>query len=113
MGSGGFGTDYRYRNPETGQLNGEQLPIDFTANAASLGAHAIRATTRQDLQQALESARAEKSTSVIVVEVDKELRVPGYESWWDVAIAEISESEAVRQARADYEESRKNQRLFL
>ena len=113
VGSGGFGTDYRYRNPETWQLNGEQLPIDFAANAASLGAHAIRATTREDLQQALESARAEKITSVIVVEVDKELRVPGYESWWDVAIAEISESEAVRQARADYEESRKNQRLFL
>jgi 3D-(3,5/4)-trihydroxycyclohexane-1,2-dione acylhydrolase (decyclizing) len=113
VGSGGFGTDYRYRNPETRQLNGDQLPIDFTANAASLGAHAIRATTRQDLQQALESARAEKSTSVIVVEVDKELRVPGYESWWDVAIAEVSESESVRQARANYEERRKNQRIFL
>ena len=113
VGSGGFGTDYRYRNPETRQLNGDQLPIDFTANAASLGAHAIRATTRQDLQQALESARAEKRTSVIVVEVDKELRVPGYESWWDVAIAEVSESESVRQARANYEERRKNQRIFL
>jgi 3D-(3,5/4)-trihydroxycyclohexane-1,2-dione acylhydrolase (decyclizing) len=113
VGSGGFGTDYRYRNPLTRQLNGDQLPIDFTANAASLGAHAIRATTRQDLQQALESARAEKSTSVIVVEVDKELRVPGYESWWDVAIAEVSESESVRQARANYEERRKNQRIFL
>ena len=113
VGSGGFGTDYRYRNLETWQLNGEQLPIDFTANAASLGAHAIRATTREDLQQALESARAEKITSVIVVEVDKELRVPGYESWWDVAIAEISESEAVRQARAKYEEARKKERMFL
>jgi 3D-(3,5/4)-trihydroxycyclohexane-1,2-dione acylhydrolase (decyclizing) len=113
VGSGGFGTDYRYRNPQTRQLNGEQLPIDFIANAASLGAHAIRATTRQDLQQALETARAEKSTTVIVVEVDKELRVPGYESWWDVAIAEVSESEAVRRARAGYEESRKNERMFL
>jgi 3D-(3,5/4)-trihydroxycyclohexane-1,2-dione acylhydrolase (decyclizing) len=113
VGSGGFGTDYRYRNPSTRQLNGDQLPIDFTANAASLGAHAIRATTRQDLQQALESARAEKRTSVIVVEVDKELRVPRYESWWDVAIAEVSESESVRQARAKYEQRRKNQRIFL
>jgi 3D-(3,5/4)-trihydroxycyclohexane-1,2-dione acylhydrolase (decyclizing) len=113
VGSGGFGTDYRYRNPETRQLNGEQLPIDFTANATSLGAHAIRATTRQDLQQALESTRAEKSTTVIVVEVDKELSLPVYESWWDVAIAEVSESEAVRQARANYEKARKNERIFL
>ena len=113
VGSDGFGTDYRYRNPETGQLDGEHLPIDFVANAASLGARAIRATTRQDLQGALESARAEKSTTVIVVEVDKEMRVPGYESWWDVAIAEISESEAVRQARAKYDEARKKERMFL
>jgi 3D-(3,5/4)-trihydroxycyclohexane-1,2-dione acylhydrolase (decyclizing) len=113
VGSGGFGTDYRYRNPETRQLDGEHLPIDFIANAASLGARAIRATTRQDLQGALESARAEKGTTVIVVEVDKEMRVPGYESWWDVAIAEISESEAVRQARASYEKARKNERTFL
>src|SRR6185436_19618347 len=105
--------DYRYRNPETRQLNGDQLPIDFVANAASLGAHAIRATTRQDLEEALESARAQKGTTVIVVEVDKELRVPGYESWWDVPIAEISESEAVRKARDNYEESRKNERMFL
>jgi 3D-(3,5/4)-trihydroxycyclohexane-1,2-dione acylhydrolase (decyclizing) len=113
VGSGGFGTDCRYRNPETRQLDGERLPIDFVANAASLGARAIRATTRQDLQGALEVARAEKSTTVIVVEVDKEMRVPGYESWWDVAIAEISESEAVRRARADYEKARKNERTFL
>jgi 3D-(3,5/4)-trihydroxycyclohexane-1,2-dione acylhydrolase (decyclizing) len=113
VGSGGFGTDYRYRNPETRQLDGDPLPIDFTANAASLGAHSIRATTRQDLQQALESARAEKRTTVIVVEVDKELRVPGYESWWNVAIAEVSESEAVRQARANYEKALKNERIFL
>jgi 3D-(3,5/4)-trihydroxycyclohexane-1,2-dione acylhydrolase (decyclizing) len=112
-GSGGFGTDYRYRNPETRQLDGELLPIDFAANAASLGACAIRTTTRQDLQVALESARAEKGTTVIVVEVDKEMRMPSYESWWDVAIAEVSESEPVRQARAKYEEARKNERMFL
>lgn len=113
VGSGGFGTDYRYRNPETRQLDGDHLPIDFIANAASLGARAIRATTRQDLQRALESARAEKNTTVIVIEVDKEMRVPSYESWWDVAIAEVSESEAVRQARANYEDARKNERIFL
>jgi 3D-(3,5/4)-trihydroxycyclohexane-1,2-dione acylhydrolase (decyclizing) len=113
VGSDGFGTDYRYRNPETRQLDGEHLPIDFVANAASLGATAIRAETAQDLQAALDSARGEKRTTVIVVEVHKEMRVPAYESWWDVAIAEVSESEAVSQARAKYEKARKNQRIFL
>ena len=42
-------------------------------------------------------------TSVVVVEVDKEMRVPGYESWWDVQISEVSEIESIRQARAEYD----------
>ena len=39
VGSGGFGTRYRYRNAATGELDGEVLPVDLAANAASLGAH--------------------------------------------------------------------------
>src|SRR5436853_796571 len=57
VGSGGFGTDYRFRNAETGQLDGEHLPVDFAANAESLGAHSIRAVTHADLQRALDEAR--------------------------------------------------------
>jgi 3D-(3,5/4)-trihydroxycyclohexane-1,2-dione acylhydrolase (decyclizing) len=47
--------------------------------------------------------RGQDRTSVVVVEVDKEMRVPGYESWWDVPISEVSEMESIRQARAQYE----------
>ncbi len=113
VGSGGFGTDYRYRRKESGQLDGERLPVDFAANAASLGAHALRATTCDDLELALEAARRQERTTVIVVEVDKEARVPGYESWWDVPVAEVSEVEAVRKARAEYEKMVKRERYFL
>jgi 3D-(3,5/4)-trihydroxycyclohexane-1,2-dione acylhydrolase (decyclizing) len=113
VGSNGFGTDYRYRNSETGQLDGDRLPIDFVANAASLGAHAIRAVTLQDLQRALDAARNHSRTTVIVVEVDKEIRVPGYESWWDVAVPEVSEMDSVGLARARYEEERKKERFFF
>ena len=113
VGSSGFGTDYKYRHHDTGQFDGEYLPVDFAANAASLGAHAIQATTREDLQRALEEAKRQDRTTVIVVEVDKEMRVPGYESWWDVPIAEVSEVEAVRRARAEYETAVKKERYFL
>jgi 3D-(3,5/4)-trihydroxycyclohexane-1,2-dione acylhydrolase (decyclizing) len=113
VGAGGFGTDYRYRHPDTGRFDGEVLPVDYAANAASLGAHAIRATTREELQHALEEARRQQKTTAIVVEVDKEMRVPGYESWWDVPVAEVSEVEAVRRARAEYEKAVKKERRFL
>jgi len=113
LGSGGFGTDYRYRRHESGQLDGEPVPVDFAANAQSLGAHAIQAVTRDDLERALEEARRKDRTTVIVVEVDKEMRVPGYESWWDVPVAEVSEVEAVERARTQYEKAVKKERYLL
>lgn len=112
VGSGGFGTDYRFRDPETGQLDGGRIPVDFVANAQSMGADAIRAVTREDLQNALEKVRHTDRTTVIVVEVDKEMRVPGYESWWDVPVAQVSEVESVRSARELYEKASKKERFF-
>jgi 3D-(3,5/4)-trihydroxycyclohexane-1,2-dione acylhydrolase (decyclizing) len=38
-------------------------------------------------------AKKQTRTSVVVVETAYDHRVPGYESWWDVPIAEVSERE--------------------
>jgi len=88
------------------------LPVDFQANAASLGAWAVRARTSEEMRQALSEAKKQTRTSVVVVETSYEDRVPGYESWWDVPIAEVSEREEVRAVRAGYENARKNERLL-
>ncbi len=109
IGSHGFGTDYRART-ESGQLDGEYVPIDFAALCQGLGARTVRARTREDLEAAVEAMRNDTRTTAVVIEVDKEARVPGYESWWDVPIAEVSESESVRAARANYEEAMKKER---
>ena len=113
VGSGGYGTDYKYRHTDTGRFDGEVLPVDFVANAASLGAHAIRATTREELQRALEEAKQQSVTTIIVVETDKECRVPGYEAWWDVPVAAVSTEAAVQRIRAEYETAVKQERYFL
>lgn len=109
-GNRGMGTEYRYRR--NGKLEGERIPVDFVANAKSLGADAVRATTKQELKQALETARKSAKTSVVVIETAYDQRVPGYESWWDVPIAEVSEIESVRAARNRYVEAVKKQRIF-
>ena len=112
VGCHGFGTHYRYRR-EGGQLDGETLPVDFAANLESLGAQTVRVKTLDELRQALESARQQTVTTAIVVEVDREQRVPGYESWWDVAVAEVSEVEEVNRARQEYQEAVKRERDFV
>ena len=110
-GSGGFGTEYRYRR--NGELAGETLPIDFVANASSLGAVAVRAKTREELAEAVVTMRSHPRTSVVVIEVDIDQRVPGYESWWDVPIAEVSQMESVRAAHAAYLACKQKERYFL
>ena len=113
VGSGGFGTYYRYRDEESGQLEGDPLPVDLAANARSLGAHVIEAADLPALTAALEDAREQSRTTVIVVKTDREQRVPGYESWWDVSVADVSEMDQVRAAREAYEEARRRHRHYL
>ena len=111
-GSPSYGNELRYRDPKTGILDGPYIPIDFAANAASLGAVAMRAESEGELREALERAKQETITTVIHVPVQKHARVPGFESWWDVPVAEVSTVGSVREARAAYVENEEQERFF-
>ena len=104
---------FRFRDPATGELSGPNLPIDFAANAASLGAHVLRADSAAELAAALRDARGADRTTVIVVEVDPSVAVPDYGSWWDVPVAEVSTSESVREARRAYDKHVTTERRFV
>jgi 3D-(3,5/4)-trihydroxycyclohexane-1,2-dione acylhydrolase (decyclizing) len=112
IGSAGFGASYRYRDP-SGELGGDKLPVDLAANAASLGATVIPARTVAELRDALKRAVQSETTTVVHVETDPDVSVPAYDSWWDVPVAEVSESDAVREARRQYEYARRNERAYL
>jgi 3D-(3,5/4)-trihydroxycyclohexane-1,2-dione acylhydrolase (decyclizing) len=113
LGSSGFGTRFRKRDPQTGQLNGPPLEVDFAANAASLGAEVFTPGSIEDFRKVLAHTRSLDHTSVIVIKADREVRVPGYESWWDVAVAEVSTMPEVQAARKDYEEHLKDEKYFI
>jgi 3D-(3,5/4)-trihydroxycyclohexane-1,2-dione acylhydrolase (decyclizing) len=101
VGSGGFGTSY------------PALPVDLAANAAALGAIVQTPTDATGLARALEQARRAERTTVIYVAVDPLNGVPGYDSWWDVPVAEVSEQEDVQRARRAWEQARSRRRYFL
>ena len=112
IGSQRFGTKYRYRDKETGQLTGDILPVDFAQNAQSLGAHVIETHDIASLKKALEEAKEQTITTVITIETDLYKGVPGF-AWWEVAVAEVSEIETVKKAYQNYIENKKKQRYFL
>ncbi|CAN5591430.1 3D-(3,5/4)-trihydroxycyclohexane-1,2-dione acylhydrolase (decyclizing) [soil metagenome] len=111
-GSPSFGNELRFRSEESGQLDGDYIPIDFALNGQSLGAVSLVANSASDLQEALEQTRQETRTTVIHVRVDINARVPGFESWWDVPIAEISSQDGVQSALQDYEQALERQRFY-
>lgn len=113
VGAQRFGTAYCYRNPETGRLDGDRLPIDLAANAASLGVEVIRAATIADLRAALASAKEADGPVVISIETDPLIPAPSSSSFWDVPVAEISELESVVNASQAYRAARSSHRGYL
>jgi 3D-(3,5/4)-trihydroxycyclohexane-1,2-dione acylhydrolase (decyclizing) len=113
LGSQRFGTYYRYRNPETGLLDGEKLPVDLATNAESLGADVIRVTTIDEFRDALVRARASDRTTAVHIETDPLAPVPSSQSWWDVPVSEVAALDSTKQARKTYEAHKAEQRPFL
>ena len=112
LGSKRFGTKYRFRNKETGQIDGDILPVDFVQNAKSIGANVLEATDINSLNESLKKAKASDKTTLIYIETDLEKGVEGY-AWWEVPVAEVSEMDSVNEAYKTYQENKKNQKYYL
>jgi 3D-(3,5/4)-trihydroxycyclohexane-1,2-dione acylhydrolase (decyclizing) len=113
LGSQRFGTKYRYRNPQSGRLDGDKLPVDLAANAASLGVEVIKTTTPGEFTEAIKAAKAADHSVVIYVETDPLIGAPDSESWWDVPVSETSTLDSTQQARKTYDEHKAIQKLYL
>jgi 3D-(3,5/4)-trihydroxycyclohexane-1,2-dione acylhydrolase (decyclizing) len=117
LGSDGFGTQRVYRTGTgtpggDGGLAGDVVPVDFVANAASMGAHAVQCNSIDELVRALHAPRPDVPR-VLVVRTDSTRRVPSYESWWDVPVAEVSSMESVQRARADWEQAQAREQWLV
>lgn len=115
-----FANEFRYRpDPlalQPGQqakdegLTGDYLKLDLVQVAGGLGARAVRATTTDQVRVALDETRGHAGPVVIVVPVIPHADLPSAGCWWDVAPAEVSESDTVRAARSQYDTGLTTQR---
>jgi 3D-(3,5/4)-trihydroxycyclohexane-1,2-dione acylhydrolase (decyclizing) len=112
LGSQRFGTAYRFRT-EDGRLDGDKLPVDLAANAASLGADVIRVVTAAEFADAVKVAKASDRITVIHVETDPLIPAPDSESWWDVPVSETSTLPSTRTAYETYADWKKIQRPLI
>ena len=89
-GMGSFGTEFRYRNPETGQLDGDFVPVDFAMSAAAYGCKTYKVSNAQELEAALADARLQTVSTLIDIKVLPKTMIHGYLSWWRVGVAQVS-----------------------
>jgi 3D-(3,5/4)-trihydroxycyclohexane-1,2-dione acylhydrolase (decyclizing) len=113
LGSQRFGTQYRYRGGETGLLDGATLPVDLAANAESLGATVLKASTVDGFRAAIAQAKRNTTTTVVHVETDLYGPNPPGSAWWDVPVSQVSEVDSTRKAFENYSASKRNQKHYL
>ncbi|MCL6710004.1 3D-(3,5/4)-trihydroxycyclohexane-1,2-dione acylhydrolase (decyclizing) [Pseudomonas sp. R2.Fl] len=100
-GMGSFGTEFRYRNDETGKLNGNVMKIDFAASAAGYGVKTYCVSSLEELKTAMEDSQKQETSTLIDIKVLPKTMTNGYESWWHVGVAEVSENHHVQEAYKD------------
>ncbi|AMV11069.1 3D-(3,5/4)-trihydroxycyclohexane-1,2-dione acylhydrolase (decyclizing) [Geobacillus thermoleovorans] len=97
-GMGSFATEFRYRNEETGRLDGSLIPIDFAQSAAGYGVKTYKVHTLEQLKEALEDAKQQSVSTLIDIKVLPKTMTHDYESWWHVGVAEVSRNPKIAEA---------------
>ncbi|WP_312240525.1 3D-(3,5/4)-trihydroxycyclohexane-1,2-dione acylhydrolase (decyclizing) [Pantoea sp.] len=91
-----FTTEFRFRNPQGGKLDGGFVPVDFAAIAAGYGCKTYRVTTLDQLQAALEDARSQTVSTLIDIKELPKTMIHKYFSWWHVGAAQTSRSDRIQ-----------------
>ncbi|WP_198672718.1 3D-(3,5/4)-trihydroxycyclohexane-1,2-dione acylhydrolase (decyclizing) [Photorhabdus sp. CRCIA-P01] len=98
QGMGSFGTENRYRNPESGNMDGKLIKVDFAKNAESYGCKSYRVHDEQQLLYALQEAQKQTVPVLIDIKVLPKTMTHDYESWWRIGTAQVAENPAIESA---------------
>ncbi len=108
-----LGNEFRVRDQASGKLDdGDFVEIDYAKNAESIGLRAWNATDEAELKAALEEARLEQRSCMIVAQIERYSRLPRSGIWWDVFGAEVTSDEATKALVEEREEGRQSQRFY-
>ena len=112
QGTDTFGTRFLARNPETGMLDGPIVPVDYARIAEGYGCKAYRVNNIKDLREALADSKKQEGPVLFDIKVAHGSMSDGYDAWWRVGVAEVSESERVRLAYEEMQENIEKARLY-
>lgn len=74
------------------------MNIDYAKVAEGYGAKTYRVNTVEGLKAALKDAEKQTVSTLIEIKVLPKTMTDGYDGWWNVGVAEVSEQESVQKA---------------
>ncbi|MCY8937131.1 3D-(3,5/4)-trihydroxycyclohexane-1,2-dione acylhydrolase (decyclizing) [Peribacillus frigoritolerans] len=74
------------------------MNINYAKVAEGYGAKTYRANTVDELKAALEDAKKQSASTLIEMKVLPKTMTDGYDSWWNVGVAEVSERKSIQRA---------------
>lgn len=98
QGMGTFGTEFRFREADTNGLTGTYVPVDYAALGAAYGAKTYHVTTLEELREAIADSKKSKVSTLIEIAVLPGTMTGGYENFWRVGTASVSEKASVQEA---------------
>lgn len=111
-GIGSIATEFRYRNKEQ-KLMGNLIPVDYAKIAEGYGFHTYTVRTIEELKAALIDAKTQSTAVLIDLKVIPKTMTDGYDSWWNVGLAEVSDKKSVEQCwQEDVQAGRKSARKY-
>jgi len=110
-GMGSVGTEFRRRDAE-GKLSGSLITISFAKLAEGYGLKSYSCKNLQELEDAILDARSQELPCLFDLKIIPKTMTDGYESWWNIGIAEETQKESGRQAAASVMEERSKARAY-
>lgn len=107
MGNGGGSYFCEFRTHDHQIMN-----IDYAKLAEAYGAKSYKANTAEELAAAIEDAKKQSVSTLIEMKVLPKTMSDGYDGWWNVGVAEVSESESVQKAYAARAEKLKTAKSY-
>jgi 3D-(3,5/4)-trihydroxycyclohexane-1,2-dione acylhydrolase (decyclizing) len=90
-----------------------EAPVDYVANARSMGCAAVLARTGDELRAALADARAGSDTTVIVCPTEPGRSLLPSGAFWDLGVPEVADDAAVQRRTAEHLEARAARQRYL
>lgn len=88
------------------------MNIDYAKVAEGYGAKTYRANTVDELRAALEDAKNQTASTLIEMKVLPKTMTDGYDSWWNVGVAEVSERKSIQRAYEARQEKLKKAKQY-